>query len=63
MQQYHPGQIQSAGPGARRPGTEGEGGEERWSLSIGHSIWSSPVVADGVVYVGSDDSNLYAVFV
>ena len=26
----------------------------------GHMTWSSPAVANGVVYVGSDDGNVYA---
>ena len=37
------------------------GGSEIWSFSIGGNVYSSPVVVDGVVYVGSNDDNLYAV--
>ena len=33
----------------------------RWSFPTGDRIVSSPAWADGVVYVGSDDGNLYAV--
>ena len=32
----------------------------RWAGGTGNSIESSPAVANGVVYVGSDDSKLYA---
>ena len=31
-----------------------------WSVSSGDVIHSSPTVANGVVYVGSQDSKLYA---
>ena len=31
-----------------------------WSYETGSSVRSSPAVADGVVYVGSDDTRLYA---
>lgn len=34
--------------------------DQDWSFSTGDSVESSPVVANGIVYVGSDDSNLYA---
>jgi eukaryotic-like serine/threonine-protein kinase len=33
----------------------------RWAFPTGERIVSSPAWADGVVYVGSDDGNLYAV--
>jgi outer membrane protein assembly factor BamB len=32
----------------------------KWTYQTGGGIWSSPVVADGKVYVTSDDGNLYA---
>ena len=32
----------------------------KWSYSIGDGLMSSPAVANGVVYVGSDDHNVYA---
>jgi outer membrane protein assembly factor BamB len=35
-------------------------GEERWRFQTGDTVWSSPAVANGVVYVGSFDGNLYA---
>ena len=38
-----------------------EPGTERWRFEAGDEIYSSPTVADGTVYVGSDDGNLYAV--
>ncbi|MER5911896.1 PQQ-binding-like beta-propeller repeat protein, partial [Streptomyces sp. NPDC001982] len=34
---------------------------KRWAFPTGSAVSSSPTVADGVVYVGSDDNNLYAV--
>jgi len=33
----------------------------KWKFQTPDEIWSSPVVADGVVYFGSDDDHLYAV--
>ena len=35
-------------------------GEEKWSYLTGGIVDSSPAVADGVVYVGSQDHTLYA---
>ncbi len=34
---------------------------EQWRFSTGGGVWSSPAVVNGVVYIGSDDKNLYAV--
>jgi outer membrane protein assembly factor BamB len=31
-----------------------------WTATVGGSVYSSPAVANGVVYVGSDDGHLYA---
>jgi outer membrane protein assembly factor BamB len=31
-----------------------------WSAATGNAIYSAPVVANGVVYIGSADDNLYA---
>jgi serine/threonine protein kinase len=31
-----------------------------WMKAAGASIWSSPAIANGIVYVGSDDHKLYA---
>ncbi|WP_200307870.1 serine/threonine-protein kinase [Streptomyces adelaidensis] len=36
-------------------------GEQRWLFRAGDSVSSAPAVAGGVVYVGSNDHNLYAV--
>ena len=36
-------------------------GKERWRLQTEGKILSSPAVADGLVYIGSTDHNLYAV--
>jgi outer membrane protein assembly factor BamB len=35
-------------------------GSIRWTFTTGNQVVSSPTVANGVVYVGSDDSNFYA---
>ena len=32
----------------------------KWSYTTGSEVYSSPAVANGVVYVGSDDNNVYA---
>jgi outer membrane protein assembly factor BamB len=32
----------------------------RWTGTTGGFVWSSPAPAGGVVYVGSNDANLYA---
>jgi hypothetical protein len=32
-----------------------------WSFATGNAVSSSPAVANGVLYVGSDDNNIYAV--
>ena len=37
-----------------------EGGDPLWTFSTGGSIWSTPVVKDGIVYFGSHDEYLYA---
>ncbi len=31
-----------------------------WTALTGDQIWSSPTVANGVIYVGSQDDKLYA---
>ncbi|MFH0769659.1 MAG: PQQ-binding-like beta-propeller repeat protein, partial [Chloroflexota bacterium] len=36
-------------------------GEEIWNISTGGKVTSSPALADGIVYIGSDDGNLYAI--
>jgi eukaryotic-like serine/threonine-protein kinase len=35
-------------------------GALRWSYTTGGSVQSSPAVADGTVYIGSEDANVYA---
>ncbi|MDH5779183.1 MAG: PQQ-binding-like beta-propeller repeat protein [Candidatus Bathyarchaeota archaeon] len=47
----HTGYTESPAPNTNR--TE-------WNYSTGGSVWSSPAVADGVVFIGSNDGNLYA---
>jgi outer membrane protein assembly factor BamB len=34
---------------------------ELWRFDTGDSVWSSPAVSSGIVYVGSWDHNLYAI--
>jgi hypothetical protein len=34
---------------------------ELWRFETGGTVYSSPVVSNGVVYVGSNDNNLYAI--
>jgi outer membrane protein assembly factor BamB len=31
-----------------------------WQIETGGGVFSSPTVVDGVLYVGSEDGNLYA---
>jgi outer membrane protein assembly factor BamB len=39
----------------------GKDGKPRWSFTTGDLVWSTPAIAaDGTVYVGSDDDDLYA---
>ena len=33
----------------------------KWSFPTGDRVVSSPAFADGLVYIGSDDGNLYAI--
>ena len=50
--------------GGGRDGTlyalDAQTGQAEWQFKTGGPIKSSPAIADGVVYVGSDDSSLYA---
>jgi len=36
-------------------------GEEKWRFTTGDKVESSPAVANGIVYIGSNDKNLYAI--
>jgi hypothetical protein len=36
-------------------------GQLKWNYTTGSSVESSPAVANGVVYVGSYDNNVYAI--
>ena len=38
-----------------------ESGEEQWSLQIAEGLISTPVLADGTLYLASKDGTLYAV--
>ncbi|MFQ5507680.1 MAG: PQQ-binding-like beta-propeller repeat protein, partial [Planctomycetota bacterium] len=44
------------------PGSMPERPELAWTFETGGAITSSPVVADGTVYVGSDDGSVHAVW-
>lgn len=37
------------------------GGEVRWTVATGGPIWSSPALAPGRLYIGSNDGYLYAI--
>ncbi|GGH31305.1 outer membrane protein assembly factor BamB family protein [Paenibacillus segetis] len=41
---------------------DAETGSEKWKLETGGNIFSSPTLHDGVLYVGNDDFNLYAIY-
>ena len=45
----------------RAPGSIGDKLELAWSFATEDAIVSSPVVEDGIVYVGSSDQSLYAI--
>jgi outer membrane protein assembly factor BamB len=38
----------------------GKTGALLWTYATGGQVWSSPAVANGVVYVGSDDGKVHA---
>jgi len=46
--------------GSSNPGEVLPQGEIKWTFATEDAIHSSPAVADGVVYIGSRDGNLYA---
>jgi outer membrane protein assembly factor BamB len=54
-----PGQLTDS-PAAKP--LEGRTAKPLWTFKTAGAIWSSPVLADNVVYFGSDDGNLYSVF-
>ena len=41
-------------------GSNVSNGKLVWNYTTGGDVWSSPAVANGTVYVGSDDHNVYA---
>ncbi|MFI1096393.1 PQQ-binding-like beta-propeller repeat protein [Streptomyces sp. NPDC020917] len=47
--------------GGATPRLDAGPGEQRWAFETGDAVTASPVVAEGVVYVGSNDHLLYAV--
>ncbi|MGP8011063.1 MAG: PQQ-binding-like beta-propeller repeat protein, partial [Halobacteriota archaeon] len=42
-------------------GSSMSNGQLTWSFTTGSVVLSSPAVANGVVYVGSEDNNVYAI--
>ena len=36
-------------------------GQPKWSFTTGGKVQSSPWIARGVIYFGSDDGNVYAI--
>jgi outer membrane protein assembly factor BamB len=40
---------------------DGQTGQELWKLKADEGVYSSPTIAAGVIYFGSDDNHLYAV--
>jgi outer membrane protein assembly factor BamB len=59
------GSTTSSSPSATPSGGASTGASQQhglvWKFKTGAAVRSSPTVADGVVYVGSDDGRLYAV--
>jgi outer membrane protein assembly factor BamB/serine/threonine protein kinase len=52
----------AAGPGTKpTPPTRPRPGAVIWSFATGGNVGSRPALADGIVYFGSNDHNLYAV--
>jgi outer membrane protein assembly factor BamB len=41
-------------------GSNTSNGNLTWSFTTGHYVFSCPAAVNGVVYVGSDDNNVYA---
>ena len=58
-----PGSGRGAGASSASPSPPtpaGPSGVERWRFATGDSVYPSPTAADGIVYVGSDADDLYA---
>ncbi|UGQ10415.1 serine/threonine-protein kinase [Yinghuangia sp. ASG 101] len=47
--------------GAKDSGAQAAPRTAPWAFTTGDKVYSSPAVADGVVYVGSNDGNLHAI--
>jgi outer membrane protein assembly factor BamB len=58
------GQPSASAPGHPRASASSKSSASlqrlRWTYTTGGQVWSSPAVADGDVYVGSDDKKVYA---
>lgn len=53
------GTLGFLGSGAKLHCLRLDGGEEIWSKSLSGGVWSSPVVSEARVYIGSDDGNVH----
>jgi len=52
--------LEPSRPAARRA-LDGQTGTEKWGFTTGNFVASSPAIgADGTIYVGSNDFNMYA---
>jgi outer membrane protein assembly factor BamB len=59
--QFHRGNMKRANPYESVLNVDNVGNLElKWSYTTGQAVYTSPAVADGVVYVGSYDGNVYA---
>src|SRR5271165_2119830 len=59
--QFHRANMQRYNPCEKVLNVKNVGNLHRkWSYATGGNVWSSPAVANGVVYAGSSDGNLYA---
>src|SRR4051812_29074392 len=47
--------------GVYRSGAGRDLGSLRWKFKTGGKIFSSPVIKDGLVFIGCEDSNFYAI--
>jgi outer membrane protein assembly factor BamB len=59
MMQFHY-DTQHTGDYSPVAGSTPSNGQLLWSFTTASSIWSSPAIVNGVVYVGSADDNTYA---
>lgn len=58
---YSQFQVNPAHTGIYVSGAGGGLGTVKWTFQTGGKVFSSPVVLNGTVYIGSEDKNLYAI--